>query len=337
MIIDLPRFIAAERGSWTELEELLTKMEESPDFRLSLEQAQRFHFLYQKVSSDLARLATFASEPQLGNYLESLVARAYGEIHETRRPGRRRSVVAWFFDDFPAVFRRRRREFVLAVLVTLAGVAFGGFAVSFDSEAKEALVPAQFGHLNQSPAERVREEESAKEDRLEGFHATFAGALMVNNIRVSVTAMALGMTWGLGTLIVLFHNGVILGLAAIDYINAGQTMFLLGWLMPHGVIEIPSVLIAGQAGFVLGGAIIGRKSRATLTHRLRAVSRDVMTLIGGVAVLLVWAGLVESFLSQHHQPVVPYSLKIAFGGVELIVLCWLLSHRSSGEKARATT
>ena len=50
-----------------------------------------------------------------------------------------------------------------------------------------------------------------------------------------------------------------------------------------------------------------------------------MTLIGGVAVMLVWAGIVEAFLSQYHQPAVPYALKIAFGLVELAALIWFLS------------
>jgi uncharacterized membrane protein SpoIIM required for sporulation len=95
--------------------------------------------------------------------------------------------------------------------------------------------------------------------------------------------------------------------------------------MPHGVIEIPAVLIAGQAGFVLGAALIGRKSRAPFAVRLKNVSADVMTLIGGVAVMLVWAGIVESFFSQHHQPVLPYALKITFGCAELALLAWLLS------------
>jgi len=36
--------------------------------------------------------------------------------------------------------------------------------------------------------------------------------------------------------------------------------------------------------------------------------------------MLVWAGLVEAFLSQYHRPVVPYSLKIGFGVAELILL-----------------
>jgi len=47
------------------------------------------------------------------------------------------------------------------------------------------------------------------------------------------------MTCGLGTIILLFYNGVILGAVVVDYILAGQATFLLGWLLPHGSFEIP--------------------------------------------------------------------------------------------------
>jgi hypothetical protein len=55
------------------------------------------------------------------------------------------------------------------------------------------------------------------------------------------------------------------------------------------------------------------------------VAPDIATLIGGVAVMLVWAGLVESYFSQHHQPAIPYSLKITFGVIELVALIAFLS------------
>ena len=105
---------------------------------------------------------------------------------------------------------------------------------------------------------------------------------MTHNTKVSIFTLALGMTWGVGTIIMLFYNGVILGAVAVDYIRAGQTKFLLGWLMPHGVMEIPAILIAGQAGLMLALALIGRGSRAPLRTRLREISGDIVTLIFGV-------------------------------------------------------
>jgi uncharacterized membrane protein SpoIIM required for sporulation len=150
---------------------------------------------------------------------------------------------------------------------------------------------------------------------------------MTHNIRVSIFAFSAGITAGVGTAILLFYNGIILGAVAIDYVAAGQTKFLLGWLLPHGVIEIPAILVAGQAGLLLGVTLIGWKSQITLRARLRDVSSDLVTLVVGFGVLLVWAGLVEGFFSQWHEPVVPYFLKIGFGVVELILLVLFLSKK----------
>src|SRR5436190_589927 len=104
MIIDLPRFIEQSRPSWTELEKMLNSIADDVTHRLTVDEARRFHFLYEKVAGDLAKFTTFSSEPETRRYLESLVARAYGEIHETRERTQRFSPLRWFFVEFPRVF-----------------------------------------------------------------------------------------------------------------------------------------------------------------------------------------------------------------------------------------
>lgn len=333
MIIDLPRFIGTERPHWTELETLLDKLEADAGFGMSLQEAERFHYLYQRVLSDLARIATFSSEPEIGRYLESLAARAYGEMHEARDRGLRFTPWRWFSVDFPCAFRRHIAFFWLSCAVTLAGALFGACVLAVDTSVKPVLIPEQFGHLYQTPSQRVKKEETEKKDTLAGSHATFSTSLMANNIRVSILMLATGILYGLGTLILLFYNGILLGAVAVDYIQAGETMFLLGWLMPHGVVEIPAILIAGQSGLLLGRTLIGQGDRNPLRARLRLLRADLALLILGVALLLIWAGLVESFLSQYHQPVIPYSLKITFGAAEMILLTWFLA--SAGKNAPA--
>ena len=143
---------------------------------------------------------------------------------------------------------------------------------------------------------------------------------MTHNIKVSITTLAMGITWGIGTLVLLFYNGVILGAVAIDYTMAGEIKFLMGWLLPHGVVEIPAIILAGQAGLVLGSALIGWSQAISLKMRLKKVMPDLVTLIGGIAVMLVWAGIIEAFFSQYHEPVLPYEVKIGFGVIELILL-----------------
>jgi len=318
MILDLPRFLAAERRYWTELASTLDRIESDPSRRPSLDEIKDLHYLYQRASADLARIATFSSEPETRRYLESLVARAYAEIHESREGRRRMNVRRWFAQELPQTFRRHLRAFWLALAVTLAGCAFGVLALRIDPGAKAVIMP--FAGLMESPVQRVAREEHAKKDRLHDVKTTFAAELMTHNTQVAFFTLALSMTWGFGTVVTLFYNGVTLGAVAADYIQSGQSNFLMGWLLPHGAAEIPAILLAGQAGFILAGALIGWGTSVPRGQRLRAVSRDVLTLILGISLLLVWAGIIEAFFSQYHEPVIPYALKIAFGTIELTAL-----------------
>jgi uncharacterized membrane protein SpoIIM required for sporulation len=221
----------------------------------------------------------------------------------------------------------------------LVGSLFGGIALIADPEAKAVLLP--YEHLQMDPAERVAEEENREKQEENGAQSgktTFSAYLMTHNTRISILALALGMTWGVGTVLLLFSNGVLLGAVVADYLRAGQSAFLVGWLLPHGAVEIPSILLAGQAGLMLAGALLGRSSALPVGRRLRTVMPDVVNIIGGVAVLLVWAGLVEAFFSQYHEPMLPYAVKIAFGLVELTLLILFFEfagrHETGGKMRR---
>jgi uncharacterized membrane protein SpoIIM required for sporulation len=330
MIIDLQKFITEERPFWSELEAVLEKLEKRPELRLSLSRLERFHYLYQRVSGDLGKIKTFSAEPNTLVYLESLVARAFGEIHETRQKPHRFAPLHWIFSTFPQTFRKHVRSFWICLAAMLVGGAFGGFVIVADPASKEVLLP--FSHLHGDPSERVAKEEAADDDRLAGTKSSFSSYLMTHNTKVSIFTLAMGITWGIGTLIMLFYNGVILGAVALDYMLAGETPFLLGWLLPHGAIEIPAIILAGQSGLVLAGALIGWGKSISLKARLRKISADLVTLIMGVAVMLIWAGIVEAFFSQYHEPVISYEAKIGFGTLELILLVLFLAR--SGRKRR---
>jgi uncharacterized membrane protein SpoIIM required for sporulation len=322
MIIDLQKFVNEEQKYWQELETILHQMEEDPFHKMSLKQLEHFHYLYQRVASDLVQVKTFAAEKEILTYLESLVGRAYCEIHETRGKPHGFKPGGWLKHTFPRTFRRHARLFMLATLIMVMGSLFGAIVLIIDPDAKRIIMP--FPHLLQSPSDRVATEENARSDRMEGHKTSFASMLMTHNTRVSINVLALGFTWGIGTIIMLFFNGILLGAVAVDYILEGETVFLLGWLLPHGVIEIPAVLIAGQAGLLVARTLIGRSDRTPLKQRFRHVLPDLTTLIFGVAILLVWAGLVEAFLSQYHEPFIPYGVKIGFGLIELAALIWFL-------------
>lgn len=321
MILDSDRFIEKEQPHWIALREHLDRLDSRAVGADSAASLLALHSLYRRAASGLARLEAAAADPAAIHQLEALVGRAYAEIHSRPHGSGWRAVPKWIATAFPIAFRKHFRYFAAAVWITLAGCLVGGIAIATNKEHRETLYP--FPHLLQDPSKRVALEESQARSA-SAPHSTFAAQLMSNNIRVTINAFAFGMTYGIGTVVLLFYNGVILGGVAVDYILDGQIVFLLAWLLPHGVTEIPAIFIGGMAGLLIARALFGFGDRHGLRTRFRALLPDLAALMFGAATLLVWAGIVESFFSQYHAPVIPYGVKIAFGVVELIALIvWL--------------
>lgn len=334
MILNLERFQAQARPRWEDLESLLAALESRPDRRLNAAEAEQLQELYAQVAADLNRVTHGALAPGLRQFLERLVARAYAELYyapptrsEIWQPRR------WLriFTAFPESFRQQSRYFALALLVTVLGCALGGLAVRYDPAAVDVLLPSDY---LRNPGQRVYQEEHGEsKDNSTQIEAAFSAQLIRHNIHVAILAAALGVTFGIGTALLLFENGVLLGAVAVRYTQQGFGLFMTAWLLPHGVFEIPSILIAGQAGFYLARVLLRRRE----DRNVRQSMREWLVLVAGLAMMLVWAGIMEAFFSQHHAPVLPYWFKVAVGIAELVLLtAYLLfmGQRTNGAEAR---
>lgn len=323
MILDLDRFIAKERPFWDELAEILRHQAENPSRRSSLEEARRFYYLYQRTSADLVKLKTFAGEVETTRFLERLIAGAYSHLHESGgesvpfRPWR------WLTKTFPCTFRRHWLAFVLSIGTFWIGAGFGAAALALNYDLKADFIPPQFGHLYEKPSKRVEREEKKDFDAFQGRHQ-FSAQLMTHNTKVTIMTMVTGFFYGIFTFILLFYNGTIIGVVMFDYITDGQSVFLTAWLLPHGSFELPAIFMGGQAGLVIARTMFGWGTNLRLRQRFARIRGDLLTLVAGAGLLLVWAGIVESFLSQYHDPMF-YPWKIGFGAIQLIALALYLT------------
>jgi hypothetical protein len=50
--------------------------------------------------------------------------------------------------------------------------------------------------------------------------------------------------------------------------------------------------------------------------------------------MLIWAGIIEAFFSQYHEPVIPYGAKIGFGALEFALLVLFLAMSGRKEKGK---
>jgi len=202
--------------------------------------------------------------------------------------------------------------------------------MAMDPQAAPYLVPAQ--HLELDPVQRA-EAEASEEVADAGSQAEFTSFLFTHNIQVGFFAFALGVTAGVGTAVVLFSNGVMLGALAQVYAAKGLAGWFWAWILPHGIPELTAIFIAGAAGLLLARGMIAPRGLPRAVA-VRKEARVALRLVLGTLPILVLAGIIEGTISQIHPPRLSIELKIGFAiAVGIALYAWLGSSwiRGAGE------
>lgn len=305
--MELAEFVEQRRPKWSALERLLDTAERDGLSKLSLDDARTLSRLYRSTSSDLLWVRARAGAADLSGYLNDVVGRAYAITYPGKRV-RLGEVGRFLTMGFPDVMAREWRMFVAAFLLFWAGFGFGWIGMMFDPDAAPYLVPGD--HLKLDPEKR-QADEAKNQGAGAGQQAMFTSFLFTHNIQVAFLAFALGLTAGLGTAILMFLNGVMLGSLAWVYTAKGMAGWFWAWILPHGIPEISAIVIAGAAGFVLARALVAPKG---LSRRaaLKREGKTALQLLLGTLALFVLAGFIEGTISQIHPPRLSVLFKISF-------------------------
>jgi len=106
----------------------------------------------------------------------------------------------------------------------------------------------------------------------------------------------LGVGLGLVPLLVVTSNGFMLGVVSYDAVQKAGMPYLLAGTLPHGIIELPTVLIGIGVGFRLGHllALTVLGERADLAGETRIA---LHLLLWRFAPLLLLAAAIETFIT----------------------------------------
>jgi len=296
------KFFAERESDWKRLTRLTALADVSPA-QLKPEEVKEMFTLYKRASDDLALARTQSSNPQLVEFLNGLVSRAYGTIY---RPTRRNLLEALMNAIALAAqtVRRRKSQVFLSMGLFIGSAVLAFVCMTFVPETRTHFIPLgweeNFEHWKNGEMEERNFDQSSS---MTGFY-------MMNNPRVSViTGAVAASTFGIMTAKLMFDNGAILGALAHEVAPVGRLGYLFVRIMPHGVPELSGIILSGAAGFTMGWALIfpGRRTRG---EALKESAKDALTLLVTAITLMFIAAPIEGFFS--FNPRVPDIAKALF-------------------------
>lgn len=319
----MERLVSRQAQRWEEFAALAGRAQRDGLGALSAAELPDFAARYREVAADLARARTYAADPRTRLRLERLVAAGHNLLYRAPRRGARwlgrvlavecpaSVVLAW--------------PYLVVAWLAFTVPAVGGYATLRDRPAlAEQVLPATL--LERAEAGR-RQMDAGKTTRAPGYaeaaagdRAFLASAIFTNNLSVAFACFAGGIAAGVGSLVSLAYNGLLIGAASGHFHNEG----LLGWLWTfvagHGVLELFAIWCAGAAGLLLGIALV-RPGPYTRRDALVVNGRLAMRLVAASALLLLVAGAIEGFLSAS---ALPPAGKVAVSAASALLLAgWL--------------
>lgn len=296
--MDLDAFIVVNRPEWDRLDQLAKSRS------LTGPQADELVRLYQTVATHLSTVRSTAADPDLISELSDMLMRARSRITGSREPSW--SDVARFFAvSLPAAFYRVRwwtlavagSTIVIAALVAVwVATTPEGLASVGSPEARQEYVDHQFADYYQP-----------------GFG--FASQVWTNNAWITAQCIAFGIS-GVWPVWILVQNAIGVGTVAGLMSAYGELGRFFSLILPHGMLELTSVFIAGGAAFKLFWTMVSPGPRPR-SQALAQEGRALFTLAIGLTLTLLLSGVVEGFVTGS---ALPAWLKIAIGAVALGLL-----------------
>lgn len=314
-------FVRKRSTDWTALEQLLTKLDAGQVF--SLEDVSRLDVLYRRASAALAQAQTHYPATDVHRYLNQLCGRAFGAIYQGRG-ARLGDVVLFFRTTFPQAARESLRYTQLAAIFLTLGAVLGATTVAFSPNGADVL-------LSPTLLDHIRRQELWTDLLLEQLHpAQVATEIFTNNLRVSFSAFATGITAGIGTVLLLVLNGIHVGAIVAACAQHEVAGSMLSFMSAHGPVELSIIAMTGGAGLMMAHGLIEPKDLSR-PAALRLKAKQAIILVLGCAPFLVVIGIVEGFVSP--GSFFPWPLKASFGAISGVAFWRYLLGSSSDTDA----
>jgi stage II sporulation protein M len=125
--------------------------------------------------------------------------------------------------------------------------------------------------------------------------------IFTNNLFVCLLVIVLGIFFGIMPLYFLISNGLLLGYLASQRMNGETWFYFLKGIVPHGIIEIPALILACafgvRFGFLTGEgcfSLFSAERRSRVIIKIREIALIMVPLAAVLGVMFFVAAIIES-------------------------------------------
>lgn len=219
-------------------------------------------------------------------------------------------ILGFLWVDFPGRVRANYKYFWLSLVVFAVPAIAMAIATYQNSELIFSVVPAAQVEVIDSSYDPANKHIGVAAGRQSDTDFRMFGYYIYNNISIGLRAFALGLLFGVGTIMSLVYNGVFGGSIAGHITRIGYSSTFWPFVSGHSAFEITAIVICGAAGLRLARPLLspGRLSRM---DAVRQAGREGVEMVMGAVVMLVIAAWIEAFWSSSTYVNVPLKLVMA--------------------------
>lgn len=271
--------------------------------------SEAFPSLYRRLCSDLALARTRGYSLELIEQLERLRAEGHALLYQPRSE-LLRNMVGFVARDFPQQVRQEWRLTLLCSVLLFGPMLLLTWAIGSNPDfVYRVLSPEQVASI-----ESMYDTNRDFSRGAEGDVFMFAFYIM-NNIGVALRTFAGGLLLGIGAGAILLYNGLHIGAVTAHLSFEGYHETFWSFVIGHGSLELPAIVLAGVAGMRMGLALLMPGALSRLDALRHSAGQAVHLLYGVMLMLFLAAGLEAFWSASGFAPMVKYVI----GG-----LLWLL-------------
>ncbi|MBE1555246.1 stage II sporulation protein M [Sporosarcina limicola] len=304
--MNIKQFVKLHRDDWNQLEDLVSIVHKRKS-SMTGATIDQFYQFYQKTSQNLSYAQTYFPNAEVTLYLNELVSKSHNLLYKDQISSVKQ-IGHFLSTTFIRLLLEQWKFIIAAMLLFVLGTLGSFFAVFNNPQTMYAILPAEV-------AQGVDPEQLGSADG-QVNSSMMSASIMTNNIKVGILAFAGGVTFGLLTVYVLIYNGILVGALAALFFHHEKSYEFWAYIVPHGMIELAAIFIAGGAGLLMGYKLLvpGQFSRG---YQLKTQAKRSVQLLIGTIPLFVIAGLIEGFITP---AAIPLAVKYSVACVTVIGL-----------------